>query len=170
MTSAVKTPPPEQPPSQPATRPPRFKRATLFTAFGLTALGACYLGGWWVGHAQVTRLRAEIDAVRENASAELGRCSAQGASLQRAGRMLEARRQLDLAVEALDARNFGIAEQLVKKSARWLVSAPVEGPAAALAKTLESYRLTATEDVGAQRKQLNDWIGQLDPLIVLPAP
>lgn len=170
MPSAETTAKAEHSPMPPAKRPSRASRYLLVTALVLTALGSCFAGGWWLGRSEVTKLQAQGESDRAAAQLTLTQCTEQSGRYQRAARLLDARRSLDQAVAALDARNFGIAEQLVKKAAHSLNAASAEGVSSELAKTLESYRFVATEDVGAQRKQLIDWIGQLDPQIVLPDP
>lgn len=170
MQSAETTTKAKTPPVPPIGRPSRTKRYLQFTALTLAALGGCFVGGWWIGRSELTKLQAQGESDRAAAKLTLAQCTEQSARHQRTSRMLEARRNLDQALAALDARNFGIAEQLVKKAARWLAAASAEGPSGELAKTLEAYRFVASEDVGAQRKQLIDWIGQLEPQIVLSDP
>jgi hypothetical protein len=170
MHSAETTPKAEHSPTPPVGRPSRTKLYLLVTALALAALSSCYLAGWWMGRSEVKKLQAQGESDRATAKLTLSQCAEQSTHYQRAARMLEARRNLDQAVAALDARNFGIAELLLKRTSHWLAAGSAEGPGAELAKTLESYRFVASEDVGAQRKQLIDWIGQLDPLIVLPDP
>ena len=170
MNSAETTPNAEQPPVPPVVRPSRTKRYLLFTGLTLAALGICFVAGWGMGRSELAKVQVQGESDRAAARLTLTQCTEQSARHLRTSRMLEARRNLDQALAALDARNFGIAEELVKKSARWLAAASTEAPSGELAKTVESYRFVASEDVGAQRKQLIDWIGQLDPQVVLPDP
>jgi hypothetical protein len=78
--------------------------------------------------------------------------------------LLEARRSLDQAVAALDARNFGIAQQRLKDASEKISAAQPAGRLMGLAKGLEDYRLVATDDLGAQRQQLTGYLAEFDQL------
>jgi hypothetical protein len=148
----------------------RIKRLFGFVALACCTLGACYLGGYLHGRAGLTALRSQLDADRRAARASLESLTEQLRSEQRMSLMLAARRNLDQSVTALDARNFGIAEQQVKRAARWLVAARPEPRLAELARMFETFRLVATEDLGPQRKQLVEWVNQFDQLVTEPNP
>jgi hypothetical protein len=139
-------------------------------AVGCCAAGACYLGGYLQGRTGLTELRTQLDAERRTARASLESLTVQLESEQRMSLMLAARRNLDQSITALDARNFGIAEQKVKGAARWLVAAHMEPRLAELARAFETFRLVASEDLGPQRKQLVEWVSQFDQLVTEPKP
>jgi hypothetical protein len=107
---------------------------------------------------------------------------------------LEARRQLDLALAALDQRNFGIAQQrldeaavrllLVEQADQAAKAHPVETAdyvyqppvstldLSALAGQIKGTALATTPDIGAQRQQILGFVSQLDAQlgrVVLPA-
>lgn len=148
--------------------PSRFKRYLGITGLVLIALGGCYLAGWLQGRKEVGGLQAQLTTAHKEAETKQDECARQLVAGQRTIHTLEARRELDQSLSALDARNFGIAEQQIKKAAKRLVATRAEGATAEVAKALEAYRLTATEDLGPQRKQLVDWIAQIDSQLVVP--
>ncbi|HEY5955629.1 MAG TPA: hypothetical protein VIV60_03705 [Polyangiaceae bacterium] len=144
------------------------KRIAGITAAVVALLGAVYLGGYLHG-------RIAIDHLREQHAAELAAVQTQRDALTRsldgANRQVQAlaaRRNLDQAVSALDARNFGIAEQRIKAAAEDLRRSALDERMAALIPPLAAFHLVATEDLGPQRKQIVDWLTQLDALIVVP--
>lgn len=118
----------------------------------------------------MNELRAQLGEVQKVAQSSQMQLSKQLESEKRHCLALEARRSLDQAVVALDARNFGIAEKQVQKASHWLVAAHAEPRLAELAKTLETFHLVATEDLGPQRKQLADWVVLVDQLVLAPNP
>jgi hypothetical protein len=148
--------------------PSRFKRYLGIAGLVLIALGGCYLAGWLQGRKELGGLQTQLTTAHKEAEAKQDECARQLTAEQRTIHTLEARRNLDQSLSALDARNFGIAEQQIKKAAKRLVAARAEGATAEVAKALEAYRLTATEDLGPQRKQLVDWISQIDSQLVVP--
>jgi hypothetical protein len=162
----MQSPAPPAEPKTPATAPSRQKRLVGVTVAVLVAFGACYLVGFLHGKTEVAQLKTQLGEAQK--AAESTRTQLE--SEKRRGFGLEARRCLDQAVTALDARNFGIAERQVKLAGRWLVDSKAEARLAELAKTLEIFHLVATEDLGPQRKQLADWIIFVDESFAAPNP
>lgn len=82
---------------------------------------------------------------------------------------LEARRQLDLALIALDERNFGIAQERLDAARAFLASTKGADPELAkLAADVEATKLVAAEDLGDQRKRLLGFLKRLDELVPPP--
>ena len=125
-------------------------------------LGTCYLGGYLHGRSEVARVSAELEAARKAVASNQVQFTERLDASKRRVALLEARRSLDQAITALDSRNFGIAERQIKTAAENLAAARVDAPLSDLEKTLASFHLTATEDLGPQRKQIVDWIVLLD--------
>jgi hypothetical protein len=69
---------------------------------------------------------------------------------------------MDQALVALDARNFGIAQQRLKEAGQKLAATRVTGALLELGKELDTYRLLATEDLGSQRQKLLELIAAFD--------
>ena len=83
----------------------------------------------------------------------------------------EARRLLGQAQDALDARNFGIAQQQVQLASRLLASSHPSTELSPLSESLAKYQPVVTQDLAGQRQQIATWIGQLDaqlPPLQLP--
>ncbi len=74
----------------------------------------------------------------------------------------EARRLLGRAQDALDARNFGIAQQQVRLASQLLGASHPTAAVSPLVDALVKYQPVVTEDLGGQHQQLAGWIGQLD--------
>lgn len=149
-----------------AAAPSRFRKPVGTAIVIAVTLGACYLLGFLHGGSGKPTLETQVRESHRN----LLTCTTQLENEKHHSLALEARRSLDQAITALDARNFGIAEQRVRSAGRNLVSASAEARLAELAKTFESFRLVATEDLGPQRKQLADWVTLVDQALVAPSP
>jgi hypothetical protein len=69
---------------------------------------------------------------------------------------------------ALDDRNFGTARDHLLAAGSSLAAVPTPPPEAdaavlsQLAQELQSARLTATEELAAQRRRITEWVSQLD--------
>jgi hypothetical protein len=90
----------------------------------LLAGGGGYGAAWWQGQSEAARLEAQLaeaaaeaEADRESAAAALTEATAAGASFQREIGVLQARRRLHLALDALEHQNFGVAHQLLQGAA-----------------------------------------------------
>lgn len=154
-----------QPPKK---APSRLKRYVGLAGLALMLFGGCFVAGWLVGKKETGELRTQLMSAHKDLESSKQQCDQQSIVELQLIHTLEARRSLDQSLSALDARNFGIAEQLIKKAAARLTAARAAGATADVAKALEAYRLTATEDLGPQRKQIVDWIGQIDSQLVVP--
>lgn len=157
-------------PEQPGGWKARTRKFLRVLALIVVATGACYLAGYLHGRSGVNQLRAQLDtdhAAARNQSEQLER---QLSEAKRQILALDARRSLDQAVTAIDARNFGIAEQQLKQAGIWLRTSNPGTPAGELGATLEKFHFTATEDLGPQRRQLVEWIAQLDQRILTSSP
>jgi hypothetical protein len=146
-----------------ATSTPR--RVAIYVGIGLAALGAAY---------GVGRLQTQA-AVNEAEQQTLARAAAQAEQskvleLEQAKvRELEGRRQLALALLALDERNFGTAQSHLKQASALLGETKGDAAMAELTAAIAAYTLVATDDTGAQRKQLLDWTRKFDALRPPPA-
>jgi hypothetical protein len=146
-----------------ATSTPR--RVAIYVGIGLAALGAAYGAG---------RLQTQA-AVNEAEQQTLARAAAQAEQnkvleLEQAKvRELEGRRQLALALLALDERNFGTAQSHLKQASALLGETKGDAAMAELTAAIAAYTLVATDDTGAQRKQLLDWTRKFDALRPPPA-
>lgn len=143
----------------------RGRRILGVVALIIATLGTCYLTGYLHGRSGLNRLQAQLESERVAAQEHAEQLARQLDSSRRNALALDARRSLDQAIAALDARNFGIAEQQIKKAGKWLRTFSSDPSAMALGNTLEAFHLTATEDLGPQRRQVVDWVLQLDQRI-----
>jgi hypothetical protein len=149
-------------PGSPPIQSRRFKRYAWMAGGGVGLVLVAFVYGYLTGRGELGAAEARI----EKATKELTQCKVQAAQdLNQAnarGQLLEARRSLDQAVSALDARNFGTAQQRLKESALKLGAARVEGRLLAVAKELDAIKLVATDDVGGQRQKLSALLIEFD--------
>jgi hypothetical protein len=161
--------------TSPATHPQserrsRFKRPLVFASILCVLLGTSYLLGYFRGRAALTNLAAQLDSERRSAQATQLKLSTELGTARRLSLLLDARRSVDQAITALEGRNFGVAEQRLKNAAKLLHLGEDSAAVKNLAKAFETYHFVATEDLGTQRRQLVDWVNQLDPHVVLTVP
>jgi hypothetical protein len=152
----------EQPAPAAATKPPargRAKRWLVGLAAGAAVLGAAYGTGRF-------QTSSRVDEAQALASAKAEQWSVEHSSALR----LEARRKLHLALIALDARNFGIAQEQLAAAAVLLAATHPDGELDKLQKQIAAYQLKASENVGAERDQVNDWIGRFDGAVPAAKP
>jgi hypothetical protein len=127
-------------------------------------IAGAYGAGRWQEAQGVELARRETAAAHRSAAA----AAAQIAALLNQVRMLQARRQLHLALLSLDERNFGTARDHLVTAGRDLsaVQAPPPGSNLAvlsrLAQELQSARLTVTENLAQQRQRILAWVHALD--------
>lgn len=106
--------------------------------------------GWWA-----TRI---VEEKVERVSSELSQ--ARDLVLR-----FEARRSLERAQTALDARNFGIAQEQVLAASRLVKASHPTAELATLTDALSRYQPQVTENLAAQHQQLDAWLAQLDASI-----
>jgi hypothetical protein len=150
------------PPKPPAKS--RLKRNAWIAAGSLLVLLGCFLFGYLKG-------RGELNTAKENAEKrlnELQQCKTDlSKTIERKdaeNQLHEARRSLDQSLTALDFRNFGTAQQKLQDAAQKLILGKANGRLLALAKELESLKLTATDDVGGQRQKIANYVSEFDKL------
>ena len=132
----------------------RIKRVLIVLAVLTAALGATYL---------TARLQAgiEVRAAEEKASAaERSRAETHARLLQ-----LEARRRLHLALMALDQRNFGIAESQLGAASGLITKSKPQAPLGELQNAMQAVKLRASEDLGSERKKIENIIARFDQLV-----
>jgi hypothetical protein len=141
------------------------QRIAIYIGIALAALGAAY---------GVGRLQTQ-GAVNEAEQQTVARAAAQAEQSKLLElehtkvRELEGRRQLALALLALDERNFGTAQSHLKQASALLGQTKEDGAMAELTAAITAYTLVATDDTGTQRKQLLDWTRKFDALRPPPA-
>lgn len=135
----------------------KLKRVAIQAALALAALGAAYGVGRLQTAQKIDAAEKQTEQVRQ---AEL---AAQRALLEErnATKKLEARRQLSLALVALDRRNFGIAQEELAEAAR-LLAGHSSGELEAVRAGIAATRLVATEDLETQRGKILDFVRRFD--------
>lgn len=126
----------------------------------LLLIGIAYGVGRFQTHSAVGTAEENARSVTE----ESQRKDAALAEQRQAVARLEARRRLHLAVIAMDERNFGTAQQHLDVAGKILNESAKGTPVGELAKPILTNRLHATEDLGAQRQQVLQWVKRFDTL------
>lgn len=138
----------------------RAKRVLVYVGLGLIALGGAYAAGRLQTQGDVDKAE---EKTRERAAAEAEQVKLREQESARV-RELEGRRQLALALVALDERNFGTAQGHLAKAGALFAESKGDAGIEELARNTGSYKLVATDDIGAQRKLLMDWTRKFDTL------
>jgi len=134
--------------------PPKPSRWRRVLRISLILLGSHALA-WGVGRAQGWwETRAEQEK-GELTTKELGQ--SRDLVLR-----FEARRSLEQAQTALDARNFGIAKELVDQAARLLGASHPPADLSTLIDAVSKYQPAVTDNLAEQHQQLAQWLGQID--------
>lgn len=167
---------PEQKPAEPARAASGDKtvkpasKVNLAVIAGLVALVAVAVA-YGVGRMQMTPKVKGAQAAASSAAAGARSAQAQFSTEHAKVLELEARRRLDLALLALDDRNFGIAQDDLKAAASLLgrAHATPDSDLGKLKAQIEKMNVTVTQDLSAERGQLVSLIKRFDQ-IVPPLP
>jgi hypothetical protein len=159
-TKEEATPEKQQLPVEAKTSASTSKKALIGAGVGLVLLAVTY----GVGRYQGAQTAGAADHRAEAADGERAKTEATLSSERARATQLEARRRLHLALMALDARNFGIAQEHVTEAGKLIQkSAPAkDSELAKLGDELATTRLVATEDLGSQRSKLLAWTQRFD--------
>ncbi len=160
---------PDEPKPEPPAKPEEAESSTgrrVLIAVGaaVVALGAAYGTGRYQG-------KLTTDAAEKQASereAEKKRATVEFDAQRDRAIRLEARRRLHLALLALEERNFGLAEGHLAKASALLGRAKGDAALERLAGEIGGTKLGATDDLGATRKKLLDWVQAFDAAMPLP--
>jgi hypothetical protein len=148
----------------------QLRRIAIGVVIALVAVMVAYL----IGRAQMGRVASaaeqRADAVEAQLAAQQQDWRSAQDEVQRDVALLEARRRLTLALDALDARNFGISEQHLRAAAGWFEQARPSGDLAALSQEVRQTRITVTEDLEQQRATLRGFVQRFDRLVPPPEP
>jgi hypothetical protein len=78
---------------------------------------------------------------------------------------LEARRQLHLAIVALEERNFGTAQARLQTAGGLLVDGSLDAGWNELGQQVKGYKLLAGEDLAKERQALTEFVSRADAFI-----
>jgi hypothetical protein len=165
---------PDTTPNPPANAAQQTRIRRLILGIGsLVVLAMVYGSGMRQSTRKLRVLENTLKVARQDARSAQLALQAREAQLQQ----LEARRQLALALSALDARNYGIASERVAEAARRLQTAESVGAATTadtgtLSRTLTSFQIPAGANLEQPRSALLDAAKELDAALrkVVPEP
>ncbi len=140
------------------------ERVGVTAAIALALLGAAYGFGRYQTASRIDQVEQDASQARQQAQREFDGLKAQMQDVQQKLVRLEARRRLHLALMALDARNFGIAQTHLDAAKQLLLqSKPADGTALAkLAGSIGELKIVASEDVSAERQRILGFVDQFD--------
>lgn len=142
----------------------------------LLLIAAAYFVGLSKGKGQAAALKSASDTSVRAAQGETQKNQSELAAVQTRSRLILARSLLYRAAVSLDQRNFGTANDDVKKAAATLAPlqpADVGANAAALEavrQALAAVNITVADDLETQRRALLDLTAQMDKLIPEETP
>lgn len=150
----------------------RLKKLLLGVGVGAAILGGAYGVGRLQGAAETTRVREATGRTQAQLSDRATRAEELAARNGRRAALLEGRRQLDVALLAMDERNFGIAQHRLEDARRSLREAqPFEQPPmAAVFARLSSLNIIAAGDFADQRANILRLIQDFDARLSVPSP
>lgn len=168
--------------------PSRLRRGLRKALSGVLALGLIFGAGYGAGHLhawfslrarrqaeveqleserrEVARTEGQLRAQLAHSSQQVDRLRAQRAQLQTLAALNEGYRQLQGALDALDARNFGTAESRIREAEQVLERTRAEvvrGPE--LIGRVSELRISVASDLAPQRNALRALSQQLSSLI-----
>lgn len=146
------------PAAQPPQKNKRIKFYLTWSGIAVLSYATIFAVGYFRGREELSTVTAKLDQVTKSREAARKDVEAQHIRVQR----LEARRYIDQALAALDARNFGIAQQRLTEAEKALTKTHVAGKLLEVSKSLESFRVVATEDLGKQRQKLLELVSTFD--------
>ena len=157
--------PAQKPPPAPQTRDQPGKRAAILIIGVLVVVGMTYGAGLRSATRRLKQANEEMRRVTARADAFQADVALRDATI----RQLEARRQLHLALLALDQRNFGTAQSHLH-AAGALLEGAANGDGAALAEPLKAMNLVAVSDFSGQRERVLDFARRLDAVVADRVP
>lgn len=165
-TRTSSTQPAQTPPKQPKS-PWHVGGNALAVGAGLLVLGclAAYLGGRVPAQSEAAALEADLRARMDELHQEVKDAEDRATAAEQRIAALEARRQVCRALQSLDQRNFGIAQERVTAAARAAKEADLE---ATLVETLSTLEIVVAEDFQQQRQQVQALGEDLDTALARP--
>ncbi|AKF09708.1 hypothetical protein [Sandaracinus amylolyticus] len=151
----------------------RLVRGARMVGVALIAAMAGYVAGRIHGaiavgavESQLERAQAEHARALGVAEQHAGDASARAARAEQHVQLLEAAQRIGIARRALDARNFGIAEEALRDAERRLrpLEQRVEGLSPIVA-SIAGTRVVVAEDLATQRAELDALADRLDALL-----
>ena len=152
---------PQKPPVAPPATDQPGKRAAILIIGALVLVGMAYGSGLRTSTKRLAEAKQELLRVQTQADAARSDVARRDTTI----RQLEARRQLHLALIALDERNFGTAQGNLNASAILLGNAGGDDEMAALTKQIRGTNLVAAADFSGERQQVLEFARRLDAAI-----
>jgi len=140
-------------------RPSRWRRVLRISLM----LVGTHLLAWGVGRAQGWWTTRSVEEKADRVSKALTQSND---LLLR----FEAWRSVERAQAALEARNFGIAQEQVLLASRALSASHPPPELAPLTDALSKYQPVVTQDLAGQHQQLSAWLAQIDAHLPVQHP
>jgi len=165
------SPGPAKPPAPPLPPRPSLKdrlvRGSILIFGALFLLAMTYFSGQRANVGVAKRADREKTAAIKQLTDERRKMAERDDTISH----LEARRQLHLALLAVDARNFGTAQQHLDGAATQLnTPGAAAGDLAALRQQIDGMNVVAAGDMESQRQQVLGFVQRFDQLVPPAAP
>lgn len=132
----------------------------------LVAAGIAYAAGRWQGGQKVEAVEAELSETRQQLESDLTETRNQLTECEQGVDRLEARRRIHMAIEELDALNYGYAQKHLDEAGNVLAGAASEGSELGkLAKELKSIDIEPSGQLDQQRNHIRRLADQFDQTV-----
>jgi DNA repair exonuclease SbcCD ATPase subunit len=141
----------------------KVKRILIPIAITLAVAGIAYGVGRLQGHLHVKEVQGEAEETATALEGQVAEVRQELTTCTQRADKLEARRRLHMALEELNALNFGYAQRHLQSAGRTLAgAAPDDAELQTLATTLEEMQVAPSGQLEQQRQQVRKLIEQLD--------
>jgi hypothetical protein len=144
----------------------KLKRVLIPIVITVAVAGLAYGGGRLQGHMRTTQVQEQADQTAADLEGQLQQVRGELTACTQRADQLEARRRLHMAVEELNALNFGYAQRHLKAAGNILAeAAPGDPKMEAMAKELEEMQIAPSGQLEQQRQQVRHVIERFDAAI-----
>ncbi|MFW5924709.1 MAG: hypothetical protein ACOCV4_01010 [Myxococcota bacterium] len=132
----------------------------------LVAAGIAYAAGRWQGGQKVKAVEAELTETRKQLESDLTETRSQLTECKQGESRLEARRRIHMAIEELDALNFGHAQEHLDEAGNVLAGAATgDAELGELAKELKAIDIEPSGQLDQQRNHIRRLADQFDQAV-----
>lgn len=141
----------------------KVKRVVIPIAITLVVAGIAYGVGRFQGHMALGEARAEAEERASELEARIAQAQSELATCEQRAERLEARRRLHMALQELDALNFGYAQRHLHAAGRTLAAAAAgEAEIQELAQEMQDTQIAPTGQTEQQRGRIRELMERLD--------
>lgn len=144
----------------------KVKRIVVPIVITLVVAGIAYGVGRLQGHMQLEQARQEAEETAGQLEGQMAQAKGELAACTLRADRLEARRRLHMALEELNALNFGYAQRHLHSAGRTLAeAAPEDAKMQELGKELQDMQIAPTGQLEQQRRHVRQLIDRFDAAV-----